>query len=442
MTSTTSPGTASAATTPLEGSPAGGDPTFPALHIRPPRGWVNDPNGVALVDGVHHVFFQHNPDSPLHDAIRWGHVSSPDLLHWQEEPLALVPRPDGPDRHGCWTGCVVDDAGVPTAVYSAVADTSGRSEVVLARSDRSLRTWVQDRRAVVGMPDDTSITDVRDPFVFTFEGSRYAIQGAGSRGGTPRVLLYGCDDLTRWTELGELLSGEHPVAAEHAAADIWECPNLVEVDGHRVLVLSLWRWVEGRHALSGVRYLLGDLVPDGRGLRFEPTSGGTLDDGPAFYAPQLLAAPGRTLLWAWSWELGRSEEQIARAGWAGVLTFPRELRVVDGRLVSLPAAELVRLRREELDWRVDEGFRAGAFEVTGTAGVQLLLADEGREVLVAETAPTGAADPGRLLVDGSLVEVFAGPTPLTTRAYPTATSRWLVRTGDPAAVTVRRLGLR
>ena len=105
-------------------APSGADPTFPALHIRPPRGWVNDPNGVALVDGTYHVFFQYNPDSPLHDAIRWGHVSSPDLLRWQPEPLALSPRPDGPDRHGCWTGCVVDDAGVPTAVYSSVAATS------------------------------------------------------------------------------------------------------------------------------------------------------------------------------------------------------------------------------------------------------------------------------------------------------------------------------
>ena len=26
------------------------DPTFPTLHARPARGWLNDPNGLAYVD--------------------------------------------------------------------------------------------------------------------------------------------------------------------------------------------------------------------------------------------------------------------------------------------------------------------------------------------------------------------------------------------------------
>lgn len=44
------------------------DPAFPALHIRPPRGWLNG-------------------------SVHWGHFSSADLLHWTEEPVALFPRP-------------------------------------------------------------------------------------------------------------------------------------------------------------------------------------------------------------------------------------------------------------------------------------------------------------------------------------------------------------
>ena len=76
------------------------DPTFPSLHIRPERGWLNDPNGVCRIDGRYHVFFQHNPDSPLHGAIQWGHASSSDLLSWRYEPLALRTRPDGIDAAG------------------------------------------------------------------------------------------------------------------------------------------------------------------------------------------------------------------------------------------------------------------------------------------------------------------------------------------------------
>ena len=54
----------------------------PLLHIRPERGWLNDPNGVCRVDGVYHVFYQHNPAEPVHGNIHWGHASSTDLLRW------------------------------------------------------------------------------------------------------------------------------------------------------------------------------------------------------------------------------------------------------------------------------------------------------------------------------------------------------------------------
>jgi beta-fructofuranosidase len=412
------------------------DPAFPSLHIRPERGWVNDPNGLCQVDGTYHVFYQHNPDTPHHGDIRWGHASSADLLRWRHHPVALVNRPGELDSLGCWSGTVVDDGGVPTAVYSAVADHSGRAEVVLARSDRSLLSWEQDRESVVGMPDDPQISDVRDPFVFEHGGRRYAIQGAGHRTGRPQILLYGCDDLTRWTSLGPLLTDEHPLAAKLAAANIWECPNLALVDGRWVLVVSLWRWADGAHALSGVSYLVGDLVPSGDGLTFEPTSGGTVDTGPAFYAPQLLVQPQRTLMWGWAWELGRTAEEVAEADWAGVLTFPRELSVVDGELRSRPAAELEGLRREPLAWEPGTGFQAPAFEVVLTGPAQLYLTDAGTDVLVADVTPHGAT-PSRILVDGSLVEVFAGPTPSTTRAYPSPTSSWVVRAEADRAVAWR-----
>ena len=31
----------------------------PRLHIMPPRGWLNDPNGVCRIDDRYHVFYQH-----------------------------------------------------------------------------------------------------------------------------------------------------------------------------------------------------------------------------------------------------------------------------------------------------------------------------------------------------------------------------------------------
>ncbi|MFL6065693.1 MAG: glycoside hydrolase family 32 protein [Friedmanniella sp.] len=418
------------------------DPSFPALHIRPARGWLNDPNGLCRIDGRYHVFFQHNPDSPVHGAICWGHVSSTDLLSWTEHPVALRPRPGELDAAGCWSGCVVDDGGVPTAVYTAVPDEPGNAVVALARSDRTLVSWVPSSEPGPARPADGSVEEVRDPFLFEFQGHRYAVQGAGSRSGPPQLLLYGCDDLRAWTPLGPLLDGDDPIAAAVAPAEIWECPNLVQVDGCWVLLVSLWRWVGGTHQLSGVRYLLGDLVLTGDGLRFRVESGGVLDEGPAFYAPQTLVEADRVLVWGWAWELDRSGEQVEAAGWAGVLTYPRELLVQERKdgsraLASRPARELTGLRSAVLTLEPGAGLREPSFEVVASGPVRLSLRHGDTVAVVTELAGT-RAEPARLLVDGSLVEAFAAGRCWTTRAYPTSRSQWLVE-GDRDALAVHRL---
>jgi beta-fructofuranosidase len=412
------------------------DPSFPTLHIRPLQGWLNDPNGLCRIDGRYHVFFQYNPLSPVHEAICWGHVSSPDLIHWQEHPVALAPRPGLIDGGGCWSGCVIDDAGVPTAVYTANPDHARNAVVAVARSDRSLMRWEQDVSPVLGLTRTSGMQEVRDPFIFVHEGRRYAIQGAGDPLEPARVLLYSCDDVTHWIELGTLLTVDDPVAAEVAAANIWECPNLVQIDGQWVLLLSLWCLDDTVHRLAGVRYLLGDLVPHDQGWVFKAASGGVVDDGPAFYAPQVLVEPNRTLLWGWAWELGRSVGQVAVAGWAGVLTFPRELYLRDGVLGMRPAPELTALRLERLALQPGHPFQAHAFELLAGGPVALRLTDDGVDVLVssAEGTPT---EPARILVDGSMVETFHKGASHTTRVYPSANSSWVV---DGAGVTAYRLG--
>jgi beta-fructofuranosidase len=412
------------------------DHSLPILHIRPSRGWLNDPNGLCRIDGRYHVFFQYNPVAPVHEAIHWGHVSSTDLIHWQEHPVALAPRPGFIDAAGCWSGCVVDDGGVPTAVYTANRDGPRNAVVALARSDRSLMHWQQLESPVKGISTASGMDEVRDPFVFVHEGRRYAVQGAGQPAGCPELVLYGCDDLTRWTELGALLTTDDPIAAEVAPANIWECPNLVRIDGQWVLLVSLWRPADATHELAGVRYLLGDLVAQGRGWRFNATSGGLIDDGPAFYAPQVLAEPDRTLLWGWAWELGRSAQQVAEAGWAGVLTFPRELYLRDGVLGVRPATELTTLRSERLVLQQGQPFQAQAFELVASGPVVLRLTKGASDVLVLSAEGT-ATEPARILVDGSIVEIFQRGTSHTTRVYPTADSNWVV---DGTTVTAYRLG--
>ena len=60
-------------------------------------------------------------------------------------------------------------------------------------------------------------------------------------------------------------------------------------------MLSLWRAGPDGDVLAGSRWFVGELVADGPGLRYLPTSGGVLDTGPAWYAPQLVTVEGRAL---------------------------------------------------------------------------------------------------------------------------------------------------
>lgn len=439
------------------------DPAFPVAHPRPARGWLNDPNGLCRVDGVWHVFFQHNPRSARHDRIHWGHLSSPDLVDWTEEPVALVPSTDGPDRDGCWSGVMgFDDDGAPVAVYSGVQGIENASEVTLARGSADLREWSAERHVAAGMPEGDRVIGVRDPFLVRIAGRRWALQGAGLADGQAAVLLYDAEDLDRWTYHGVWLSsGQAPAAVD---ADIWECPQLVRLTGTETWALVVSRWhrrPDGGHELGDTQALLleiEDAAPADAAPHGAPTTVPTprivgtsaVDDGPSFYAPQVLAEPDRALMIGWARER-RAQELSDAAGWSGLLTWPRVLTLQDGALVSRPAPECE-------GWREGPAHRADddvvvlpdACDVvvephgsTGSPAVVTLRmptspltgsetgSDTGSET--AETVYSGPAS--RIVIDRSIIEVYREDGPArTVRAEPAPGQQWqLIPQG--AAVT-------
>ena len=464
-------------------------PHDPRLHLRPPAGWANDPNGPFRWRGRTHLFYQHNPAGPSHENIHWGHASSADLVTWEHHPVALAPTPGGPDEAGCWSGCVVDDEGVPTAVYTGVDGRhAGLGTILLARAavpdDPLLREWKPLPEPVVaGPPAGLDVVMFRDPFVFRHGGRRWALVGAGHADGTPSVLLYACERLTEWRFAGVLLDGRSPGVPGRGAtgreataweATGWECPQFFAAgDGRWVLVLSLWNgdplsvvWLSGT-----LREVAG---PTGPGLVFAPEACGPLDVGRDCYAPAVLAgtAGERTLLWGWSWE-ARGQRAVDEAGWAGLLTLPREVGThPDGALRIAPAAELGALRAGaplvaaagpgplgpvplpdayEVSVTAEGGpvlvelardARGGALALRldpGAGTVELRRADWPRERAgvpaeagpVTLSVPPAASSTVRVWRDGSVVEVYAGDgrAVATERVYP--------RPGDRPELRVR-----
>jgi levanase/fructan beta-fructosidase len=68
------------------------EPYRPQYHFSPAKNWMNDPSGLLYHDGTYHLFFQYNPGGSVWGNMSWGHATSEDLTHWDEQPVALLAR--------------------------------------------------------------------------------------------------------------------------------------------------------------------------------------------------------------------------------------------------------------------------------------------------------------------------------------------------------------
>jgi len=75
----------------LIAQPAYNEQYRPQIHFSPEAHWMNDPNGLVYNDGLYHLFFQYYPDSTVWGPMHWGHATSIDLIHWEQQPIALYP---------------------------------------------------------------------------------------------------------------------------------------------------------------------------------------------------------------------------------------------------------------------------------------------------------------------------------------------------------------
>lgn len=435
----------------------------PRFHFLPEKNWMNDPNGLIQWEGQYHLFYQHNPAGPVHGAIHWGHAVSRDLVHWEHWPVALAPTPGGPDQDGCWSGCAVDNAGVPTLIYTGVYPQA----VCLATGSADLRRWEKHpaNPVIPGPPAELAAGSgghFRDPFVWRAAGQWHMVIGSKVEGRGGLILHYRSPDLLQWAYQGVLLEGDPSQTEPVWTGTMWECPNLFELDGRHLLFFSVQ--AAPTDLLYPV-YYTGDYT----GRQFHPARQGILVHGRTFYAPLALRlADGRLVMWGWLKE-ARSPEACREAGWAGVMSLPIALSLTpEGALRLEPVAELKALRRGH--WRFEEirlapgrrgwlnGLQGDSLEIEAVFepdpaaefGLQMLCSPDGQEQTrlvyngperrlilerndsslsagvdrATQEAPLSLDERGELrlhiFLDRSVLEIFANAhTGLVGRAYPT-----------------------
>ncbi|MBO7253088.1 MAG: glycoside hydrolase family 32 protein [Oscillospiraceae bacterium] len=339
-------------------------------HFEPQTGWMNDPNGLIFYGGKYHAFFQYNPYGPVWDRMHWGHAVSTDLVHWEQQNIALYPDEPYEDDGGCFSGSAVQKDGKLYLFYTSVSHQLGQTQSVAVSEDAVHFAKYAGNPVIVKNP--LGYPDFRDPKVSNIDGKWYMVVGTGNTQ-SGKVLLFTSEDLLTWTYVSVLFEGED-------YAHCIECPDFFKMEDRYVLMFSSI----GKTERSTV-FAVGDFV-DGKLVNYSISQP---EWGPDFYAPQTMLAPdGRRILLGWFYHWGK--QAPAGCSFAGALSAARELRIRDGKVLSYPVSEMLPYLKKDSAYVVRERD-------------SLTLSDCCGNKVRREIAPDAEVD---ILEDTKTVEVF------------------------------------
>ena len=318
----------------------------PQFHFSPKAHWMNDPNGMVYLNGKYHLFFQYYPEGTTWGPMHWGHATSKDLVHWNEQAIALYPDSLG----WIFSGSAVYDKDNTSGLgkngkmplvaifthHNSKLEKEGRKDYQYQSIAYSLdegQTWTKyEGNPVLQNP---GIVDFRDPKVRWNEEVRKWIMTLATK---DRITFYSSPDLKNWNKESEF--GENV----GAHGGVWECPDLfpMSLNGKTMWVLLVSINPGGPNKGSATQYFVGDF--DGK--TFKPNSIETkwVDWGTDNYAGVTWSNTGdRRIFLGWmsNWQYANV---VPTEKWRSAMTIPRELslKAIDNTifLASEPVKEL------------------------------------------------------------------------------------------------------
>ena len=422
------------------------------LHLMPPVGWLNDPNGLCQKDGVFHAFFQYSPFDPEGGVKLWGHYISRDMIDWEYRGAMLYP--DQPfDCSGVYSGCAFLEGGEMYLYYTGNVKLEDRDDYDYINTGREANTVLVtspdgehfSRKHLLmknsDYPADLSL-HVRDPKVWKQDGVYYMLQGARTKEDVGQGIIFRSQDKVNW-------AFHSRVETEEPFGYMWECPDYFEADGAKIFSASVQgltgeEWKDRNVYQSGYFLLEGDILGEYRLSDYR-----LWDYGFDYYAPQSFETEdGRRIQIGWM-GMPDCEEYTnltIEAGWQHCFTFPREVFVRDGIVCQRPVRELEEKkqiigsaegrfeRKGDPVYEADiTGIRKNAFRAV-LGGELILEYREGRFEMRFSDQAKDSASGGRkiryakmeevrdvkILTDVSSVEVFVngGEYVFSTRFYP------------------------
>lgn len=311
----------------------------PEYHFLPKKNWMNDPNATIYFEGKHHLFYQYNPTDWHWGNLHYGHAVSNDLLHWEEEPIALFPDIGRGETH-CYSGCSYINKNKIELFYTSVGQGercqyNGSQQWVATTEDGI--TWKQiEENPVITMSDSPEIrlTEWRDPFVFQWKGEKYALIAGIVNDEYGAIHLYKTDDYRHWTYVREFFRNT-------CKKEVMECPNLVVFGDKALLIHSVWD-------IRVLRWFVGTLDET---MGFHVLNEGSVDYGDFFASQISFDEKGRTLMWGWLREDPR-RGLLTDGKWAGTQAIPRVISINEKNelvMERLPEFETLRKSQEKIE---------------------------------------------------------------------------------------------
>jgi len=438
---------------------------IPKLHIMPPQGWLNDPNGLCQKDGLYHIFFQYSPDTPLGGLKSWGQYITKDFLTY--EYTGEYMKPDiAEDKDGVYSGCGYVHGDEIYTYYTGNVKMEGDYDyiykgrghnVILSRTKDGIH--YDEKKVLLTNSDYPSNLSchVRDPKVFEYDGRYYMVLGARTNDDIGCVMIYSSEDMLNW-------KFERFVDSANRFGFMWECPDLFTLADKHILSFS-------PQGLDAEEYRYQNLFQSGyivlddmpwdlscKGLFANMKVADTSyvvdesrfvewDMGFDFYAPQsFVDEKGRTILIGWMGIPGADydHDPSIDEGWQHMLTLPRVLTYDDalGTVRQNPVEEILELRDGVIAGNMDGNYEVpeiyelvgktpnGFFEITFDHSLVFRASEN--DITLAFAGDTGygrsirkikmpcQVQNVRIIVDVSAVEIYIndGQYVMTTKHYP------------------------
>lgn len=312
-------------------------------HIQPDSGLLNDPNGFSFFNGKWHLFYQYFPMGAIHGLKSWFHLTSSDLINWEEQGYALIPD-NQYDNCGVYSGSAIELNGKLLLFYTGNVRTEEWKRIPYQNG-----AWLDTENNISKIqtpliyPNENFTEHFRDPMLFNYQDKVYAVVGAQDKMLSGRIALYEMreENLHEWEYHGNLNFTDNNLG------HMIECPNLVFINNIPVLIFCPQGLNRDYHFYENVYpnvYMIGKSF-DPQDCSITPNSNlVNIDEGFDLYATQAFNSPdGRVLSISWI-GLPDIAYPTDSEGWSGCLSLVKELSIIDGKLIQYPVEETKSLR--------------------------------------------------------------------------------------------------